>query len=143
MIPIKELRLGNHVWVDQTICTVTLLHEDPMFADGPCVGYEGPDGHGFRCVDDPALEGIALSDELLGRLAYVFHPHFKLWQHPKKPGTFSMELDRDHTALDFGHRTILKEIASLHTLQNLYFLLSGEELVLAGAPRPVPNRLPC
>ncbi|RYY88590.1 MAG: hypothetical protein EOO15_08510 [Chitinophagaceae bacterium] len=131
MIAIRELRIGNHVLVDNQICTVTLLNEDAAFADGPCVGFEGPFGQGFRKTDDTALEAVQLTDALLDRLAYVFHPYFKLWQHPQTKGAYSMELDRDHTALDFGHRPIVKEIKTLHQLQNLYFLLSGEELVLA------------
>ncbi|RYY41453.1 MAG: hypothetical protein EOO08_01550 [Chitinophagaceae bacterium] len=135
MIAIKEFRIGNHVLVGSDICTVTLLNEDNEFADGPSVGFESPSGHGFRKVTDPTLQAVPLTDALLDRLAYVFHPYFKLWQHPRSAGAYSMELDRDHTALDFNHRPIIKEIKTLHQLQNLYFLLSGEELLLAEAPK--------
>ncbi|RYZ20223.1 MAG: hypothetical protein EOO16_17420 [Chitinophagaceae bacterium] len=136
MINIKELRVGNYVLVDNEICPVTFVNDDPGFEDSPSVGYRAAAGPGFRTAADGGLLAVPLSDDILARLDYVFHPHFKLWQHPKQPGTYSLELDRDHTALDFGHRPIVKELKHLHTLQNLYFALSGEELKLAAPAIP-------
>ncbi|HZH01881.1 MAG TPA: hypothetical protein VEY32_12405, partial [Flavisolibacter sp.] len=41
-----------------------------------------------------------------------------------------MELDIDYNAVDFLRRPILKDVKSIHSLQNLYFALLEKELEL-------------
>ncbi|GAB4091132.1 hypothetical protein [Flaviaesturariibacter terrae] len=130
MIHINEFRLGNFILAGTEICPVTFLNDDPGFEGTPGIGFHSKSGAHYCECNDRKLNPVPLSDELLERLSYKFDGHFKLWQHPKTERSYHLELDRDYTALDFSHRPFAREIRYLHTLQNLYFALSGEELVL-------------
>jgi hypothetical protein len=131
MIDIKEYRIGNYIEAEGVICPVTFLNDDDVFSGTPGVGFAKGGETIFETCSSARLRPVALSDALLERLDFTFHQHFKLWQHPKDPDTFTIELDRDYTAMDFSHRPIVRNICYLHTLQNLHFLLTGEELKLA------------
>jgi hypothetical protein len=138
MIQITEYRIGNYILSNGAICPVTFLNDDDVFSGTPGVGFLKGNETVFETCDSAHVEPVPLTDALLERLAYAFHPHFKLWQHEKNPATFTIELDRDYTAMDFSHRPVVKNIRYLHTLQNLHFLLSGEELQLAATAMALP-----
>lgn len=44
-----------------------------------------------------------------------------------------MELDQDYYVVDFLRRPLLKDVKSMHGLQNLYYALLGKELVFVPA----------
>lgn len=97
---------------------------------GPHIGYLNEGVLHYERASSENVQAMPLTDDLLQQSGFTFHPHFHYWQKPSEvPGTgVDMELDRDHTAVDFSHRPILKEIKYLHHLQNLYFALKREEL---------------
>jgi hypothetical protein len=47
-----------------------------------------------------------------------------------------MDIDSDYNLIDFMRKPVVKTIASLHQLQNIYFLLKGKELVIHEARKP-------
>jgi hypothetical protein len=41
-----------------------------------------------------------------------------------------MDIDNDYDVIDFMHKPVVRHLASLHQLQNVYFMLKGRELKL-------------
>ena len=59
----------------------------------------------------------------------AYHQHFNFWQLINTDGRRTeMDIDPDYTLIDFMRRPIVKNIASLHQLQNLYYMLFNKEL---------------
>jgi hypothetical protein len=74
------------------------------------------------------LEPVTLTDELLKECGFVFHHYFKFWQLITTGIRSEMDLSPDYEVIDFMRKPILKKLASLHQLQNIYFMLKGREL---------------
>lgn len=129
MINVKEFRIGNFLLADQSIQRVCLINNDTGPEANPGIGYEFEGDCRYEDQCSPKLAAVPLSDALLQLLGFRFHPYFKLWQRTRLDGSYSIELDHDYTALDFSHRPIVKNIKYLHILQNLFFIVQGEELV--------------
>ena len=129
MINIQEFRIGNFLLADNTMRVVCLINNDtgPNANPGIGYGYEGDCRYEDQSSD--RLTGVPLSDALLEQFGFRFHPHFRLWQCIRPDGSYSIELDRDYSALDFGHRPIRSHVKYLHILQNLFFAIQGQELV--------------
>lgn len=128
MINIKELRIGNYVLVQDGIRQVSLIRTDVNKV--PAIGYESNHEQKFIACDSESVKAVPLNDQLLREIGFVFHDHFKVWQFTQPRKNFTIELDRDYTAMDFSHRPILKNMSSLHDLQNLFYTIRGEELLL-------------
>jgi len=132
MINVQDFKIGNYIQFRQQLRRITMLNSDPGFADAPFIGFLTEAGPEYCSCGDAELLPVPLTDHLLTKLGYSFNAYYRLWQHPKVPNTFTLELDADYRGVDFAHRPVVPQIRSLHTLQNLYYVLSGEELVLAG-----------
>lgn len=127
MIQIKEFRVGNYVLVDNKIRKICLINNDP--AQEPSIGFEGEGELVSERCSSERLAAITLTDDVLKDFGFIFHEHFKLWQRTKPYNSYSIELDRDYSAMDFGHRPIVSNIKHLHILQNLYYAIQGKELM--------------
>lgn len=131
MIPFSELRIGNYVLVDSIVRKIAMISSIEDKTQWPSVGYYvGEDLHFIGC-DSEHLQAVSLSNNELEKSGFLFDSYFKLWQKPKlATGTgMEMELDRDYNVVDFLRRPLLKEVKSMHRLQNLYYALLGKELV--------------
>jgi hypothetical protein len=130
MIPFSELRIGNYVLIDTIVRKIAMISSIENKTQLPSVGYYvGEDLHYIGC-DSKHLQAVSLGGNELEKSGFLFDSYFKLWQKPKPvTGTgMEMELDRDFNVVDFMRRPILKEVKSLHKLQNLYYALLGREL---------------
>lgn len=135
MIPFSELRIGNYVLVNAITRKIALISSVEDQTQVPAVGYYvGEDLHYIGC-DSQHLQAVSLSNTVLEKTGFLFDSYFKLWQKPKPTtGTgMEMELDRDFNVVDFLRRPVLKEVKSMHGLQNLYYALLGKELAFAPA----------
>jgi len=125
MISCYELRIGNYVLVDArpglisaiTNTSVSTIEKDDQLQEASKHGFEH-------------IEPAPLTDELLKQCGFVYHDYFKIWQLiPGIEGKRSeLDIDRDYDVVDFMRRPIIKNVTSLHQLQNIYFMLKGREL---------------
>lgn len=129
MINIQEFRIGNFILIDEEMKKICFLNNDPGFPGAPCVGYEQDNEVRYEPCASKRVRPVPITDAVLRDFGFVFHDYFKLWQHAKPDLHYTIELDRDFTALDFSHRPLVKNMMHLHSLQNLYFIVQGEELV--------------
>ena len=125
MIPCYELRLGNRVLVDKNLQQVSMITGATVFT------IDAEEGHGQKASEQSfeQIEPVPLTDDILKQCGFVYHDYFKFWQ--LKTGiTSEMDIDSDYDVIDFMHKPIIKKLASLHQLQNVYFMLKGRELKL-------------
>jgi hypothetical protein len=135
MIPFNELRIGNYVLINAIIRKIALISGIEDKTQVPSVGYYVGEELQYIGCDSEQLKAVSLSDNELEKSGFSFDSYFKLWQKPKPTtGTgMEMELDRDFNVVDFMRRPLLKEVKSMHGLQNLYYALLGKELTFAPA----------
>lgn len=129
MISCYELRLGNLVRVDGRLEQVSMLSTKSVFTtDAMEKKPEAAAEHSFE-----QIEAVPLTDDILKEYGFVFHDYFKFWQLVNKGIRSEMDIDRDYDLIDFMRKPIIKKLASLHQLQNVYFMLKGRELELPKA----------
>ena len=125
MISCNELRLGNRVLVDKNLQQVSMITGTAVFT------IDAEEGHEPAASEHSSdqIEPVPLTDDVLKQCGFVYHDYFKFWQ--LKTGiTSEMDIDSDYDVIDFMHKPIIKKLASLHQLQNVYFMLKGRELKL-------------
>lgn len=127
MINIEQFRIGNYVLVDKKLCTVCSLNNNGR-TEEHLVGFELDGEVAFESASSDRLESVRITNQLLTGMGFTFHPHFKVWQHPRPERTYSIELDNDYFPLDFSRQPIVQHMTHLHQLQNLFFSIQGEEL---------------
>ena len=135
MIPFSELRIGNYVVINTIVRKIAMVSSIAEKTQLPSVGYYvGELLHNIEC-GSKYLQAVPLTDNVLKESGFLFDSYFHLWQKPRPvSGTgMEMELDRDFNVVDYMRRPLLKEVKSLHGLQNLYYALLGKELNLAPA----------
>jgi hypothetical protein len=125
MISCYELRLGNHVLVNQSLQKVDAITNTTVLTIDAEGNTEDPTEHKLEEV-----ELVPLTDELLKECGFVYHDYFKFWQLITTGIRSEMDLSPDYEVIDFMRKPILKKLTSLHQLQNIYFLLKGRELRL-------------
>ncbi|GAA4746200.1 hypothetical protein [Flavisolibacter ginsenosidimutans] len=76
------------------------------------------------------LQPVPLSDAVLKQCRFVYHEYFKFWQliTGQDESRSEMDIDGDYNVIDFMRKPLVKKVASLHQLQNIYFMLKGKEL---------------
>ncbi len=124
MISCYELRLGNHVLVNQNLKKVSAITGTTVLT----VDAEGSDVEDATEYKLEEVELVPLTDELLKECGFVYHHYFKFWQLITTGIRSEMDLSPDYEVIDFMRKPILKKLTSLHQLQNIYFLLKGREL---------------
>jgi hypothetical protein len=130
MIPCYELRLGNYVLVEQTIQQVSMIDDASSTTTAlPGLSGEEPAANKPRRLE--MLQPVPLTDSVLRQCNFVYHEYFKFWQliTGAEENRSEMNIDRDYNILDFMRKPVVKKVASLHQLQNIYFMLKGKELV--------------
>ena len=126
MISRFELRLGNRVLVDKNLQQVSMITGATVFTIGVEEGHEQKVSE--RSFEQ--IESVPLTDDVLKQCGFVYHDYFKFWQHITTGIRSEMDINSDYDVIDFMRRPIIKKMASLHQLQNVYFMLKGRELKL-------------
>ena len=135
----QDLRIGNYVYYEHTTHIVSGVHGNKVYSwwvkDGePVIEYEAKDISGTQ-VENPYMdvvsqyEPIPLTEEWLLK--------FEFWTSDwdvhstlrKQVLDSSLVYDKDNKTFDLGDLLNIK-IEYVHQLQNLYFVLTGEELKL-------------
>lgn len=126
MISCYELRLGNRVLVDKSLQQVSMITGTSVFtSDAEEHRKQAASEHSFG-----QIEPVPLTDDVLKQCGFVYHDYFKFWQLITTGTQSEMDIDSDYDVIDFMRRPIIKNLASLHQLQNVYFMLKGRELAL-------------
>jgi hypothetical protein len=130
MIPYNELRIGNFVLVDQTMQRISMIEK----ASSTTTALPGANREEAKTRIPHLLESlqpVPLNDAILKQCNFMFHDYFKFWQliTGAEENRSEMDMDRDYNILDFMRKPIVKNVASLHQLQNIYFMLKGKELL--------------
>jgi len=126
MISCNELRLGNRVLVDKNLQQVSMITGTAVFTIDAEEGLEQAASE----HSSDQIEPVPLTDEVLKQCGFVYHDYFKFWQLVTTGIRSEMDIDSDYDVIDFMHKPIVKQLASLHQLQNVYFMLKGRELKL-------------
>jgi hypothetical protein len=126
MISSNELRLGNRVLVDKNLQEVSMITGRAVFT------IDAGEGHEQAASEHSSdqIEQVPLTDDILKQCGFVYHDYFKFWQLITTGTRSEMDIDSDYDVIDFMRRPIIKSLASLHQLQNVYFMLKGRELKL-------------
>ena len=126
MISRFELRLGNRVLVDKNLQQVSMITGETVFT------IDVEEGHEQKVSERSfeQIESVPLTDDVLKQCGFVYHDYFKFWQHITTGIRSEMDINSDYDVIDFMRRPIIKKMASLHQLQNVYFMLKGRELKL-------------
>jgi hypothetical protein len=126
MISCYELRLGNRVLVDKNLQQVSMITGTTVFTIDAEKGHEPTASE--HSSDE--IEPLPLTDEVLKQCGFAYHDYFKFWQLITTGIRSEMDIDSDYDVIDFMRKPIIKHLASLHQLQNVYFMLKGRELKL-------------
>src|SRR4051812_21456694 len=118
MISCYELRLGNRVLVNGQLQQVSLITGTTAFTkDAGESGEQAPVEYSLE-----KIQPVPLTDEVLAECGFVFHDYFKFWQLITTGIRTEMDIDLNYDVIDFMRRPIVKKLASLHQLQNVYFM---------------------
>lgn len=134
MIPCHELRIGNCVLVEQTMQCITMI--DAMSSSTTAAPFDPKDNEAETTRQHrlESLQPIPLNDAILQQCHFVYHDYFKFWQlvTGQEESRSEMDIDTDYNIIDFMRKPVVKKVASLHQLQNIYFMLKGKELAFQG-----------
>ena len=126
MISCYELRLGNAVLVDKNRRLVSMITAATVFTIGAEEGHsQTPSEQSFE-----QIEPIPLTEDVLKQCGFVYHDYFKFWQLITKGIMSELDINSNYDVIDFMRRPIIKKVASLHQLQNVYFMLKGGDFKL-------------
>ena len=129
MIACQDLRTGNIVLVNNRLRKISMISSKQTLAGNSEVGVEstGNDESMSYPVED--ILPVPLNEAILEQCHFTFHPYFKFWQLINdEKGRTEMDIDPDYNLIDFMRRPIIKNITSLHQLQNIYYTLFNKEL---------------
>ena len=124
MISCYELRIGNCVFVDETLQEVSGI-------TSTTVSTFDPENNKEEYAVEHSLQNIQpvlLTNDILKQCGFIYHDYFKFWQLITTGIRSEMNISPDYEVIDFMRKPILKKLTSLHQLQNIYFLLKGREL---------------
>ena len=130
MVNFKELRIGNFILYKGSIQKISLISNENGLEGNSFINYEFNEGNNVSC-DSEHLQSISITDEVLQKFGFVLHNYLGFWQ---KITTVSgkrceMDINKDYSIIDFMRRPVVKNVSTLHQLQNIYFALTGSELV--------------
>jgi hypothetical protein len=129
MIPCHDLRTGNIILVNNRLRKVSTISNSSSLADHSSVGVESitSEENENYAVED--IQPVPMSEAVLQQCNFIFRDYFKFWQLVSKgqPRT-EMNIDLDYNIIDFMRRPVVKNVTSLHQLQNIYYMLHGKEL---------------
>jgi hypothetical protein len=126
MISCYELRLGNSILVNGNIQQVSMITANTIFT----VDTEQSIGQEASEYSLEKVEPVPLTNEVLKQCGFLYHDYFKFWQLVTTGIRSEMDISPDFEVIDFMRKPIITKLASLHQLQNVYFMLKGRELKL-------------
>ena len=130
----NELRIGNLIQKNDEICEVSSIHSDSTIRI-----FNDDKTDTFGCFALRIFNPIPLTEELLLNFGFekddVFDKIFTyLPLHDLCMDKLSFRKSEGFICYyGIKYRTLLKHIQYVHQLQNLYFALTGEELVVSDA----------
>lgn len=129
MVFTNELRTGNIVLVNNRLRKVNMISNSETLTDQSLVGVEGINHEGNEDYSLEDIHPVPMSKAVLEQGHFTYQPYFKFWQLiSTDDGRIEMDIDPDYNLIDFMRRPVVKNIASLHQLQNIYYMLHGKEL---------------
>lgn len=129
MIPCNELRIGNYVLVGQTLQRVSMIDNTSSTTTALSAAKGGDAGTSTPHLLE-SIRPVPLNDTILKQCRFMYHDYFKFWQliTGEDENRSEMDIDPDYNIVDFMRKPIVKNVSSLHHLQNVYFFLKGKEL---------------
>ena len=126
MIQSNELRIGNYVLCEGRLERLAMIDNKTSAVDVESTDVAQKGGIAFSNI-----QPISLTDDILRQCGFIYHDYFKFWQlvSGKDALRSEMDIDRDYNFIDFMRRPLVKKVTSLHQLQNIYFMLKGQELL--------------
>jgi len=129
MIPCYDLRTGNIILVNNRLRKVTLINNNHTLSDRSLVGVESTNKEENEKYAVEDIQPVPMSEAILQQCHFSYQQHFNFWQLINTDGRRTeMNIDPDYTLIDFMRRPMVKHIASLHQLQNIYYMLFNKEL---------------
>jgi len=129
MIPCYELRTGNIILVNNRLRRVNMISNSETLTDQSLVGVESAGYQENENYPVQDIQPVLMSEAVLEQCQFTYHSYFKFWQLISTEGTRTeMDIDPDYNLIDYMRRPVVKKIASLHQLQNIYYTLHGKEL---------------
>ena len=126
MIPSNELRIGNYVLCEGHLQRLAMINNKTSVID-----IEKTNGDEKVELMLSSIHPVPLTNHILQQCEFVYHDYFKFWQLINGKGELrsEMDIDSDYNVIDFMRRPLVKGVSSLHQLQNIYFMLKGQELL--------------
>lgn len=126
MIPSNELRIGNYVLCKGQLERLAMINNKTSAIELEKLNVDETGEIGFSNI-----QPVMLTDDILRQCGFIYHDYFKFWQliNGKDELRSEMDIDRDYNIIDFMRRPMVKKVSSLHQLQNIYFMLKGQELL--------------
>ena len=129
MISCQELRTGNFILVNDRLRKVTFISNNHTSANQSLVGVEDANHEDNEKYTVEDIQPVPMSEAILLQCHFSYQQHFNFWQLIDTDGRRTeMNIDPDYTLIDFMRRPVVKNIASLHQLQNIYYMLFNKEL---------------
>ena len=111
------------------MCKVSSISNNNTHTDRSSVGVESITNEETETYNVENINPVLVTDAILQQCNFIFHDYFKFWQLISSgPPRTEMDIDQDYNIIDFMRRPVVKKIASLHQLQNIYYMLHGKEL---------------
>jgi len=149
MIPCHDLRTGNIILVNDRLRRVTMISNSHTLTDQSLVGVESITNEENESYPVQDVQPVPMSEAVLQQCSFTYHQYFKFWQLiGTDGGRREMDIDSDYNLIDFMRRPVVKNIQSLHQLQNIYYMLFNKEMdfdvettmVVDGTVRGMVNR---
>ncbi|MBB1286176.1 hypothetical protein HRH25_17460 [Flavisolibacter sp. BT320] len=106
-----------------------MIRNSETLTDQSLVGVEGIGYKENEAYPVQDIQPVPMSEAVLEQCNFKFHSYFKFWQLITREGVCAeMDIEPDYNLIDYMRRPVVKKIASLHQLQNIYFTLYGKEL---------------
>ncbi len=129
MIPCHDLRTGNIILVNNRLRRVTMISNSQTLTDQSKVGVESntyDENESYPVAD---IQPVPMSAAVLQQCNFTHQQYLRFWQ---LIGTYAEPVetatDSEDDFVEFLHRPMVKNIASLHQLQNMYYMLFNKEL---------------
>jgi hypothetical protein len=106
-----------------------MISNSHTLTDQSLVGVESITNEENESYPVQDVQPVPMSEAVLQQCSFTYHQHFKFWQLISTDGgRREMDIDREYNLIDFMRRPMVKNIQSLHQLQNIYYMLFNKEM---------------
>lgn len=133
----QELRVGNFVLCQGKVITVESIYDQginleigpELYGDWRCE-YDGY--FEYEWFEKALIEPIELTEEWLNSFNFInsYDGNLDRWHYGINPITKDWMIEIKNIGIGFFYQNGHFKVPYVHTLQNLYFALTGEELLL-------------